>query len=99
MKFVVGEAHPVVRLECTRQLHPTHPHLPFVTPHLSAQPARLVDVTVRLNVLPRLVEDAVGDIVGGVELGGYAEVDAIDREGLGVALADDDCCRRGRRGC
>ena len=99
MKLVVGEAHPVVRLECTRQLCPTHPHLPFVTPHFSTQPTRLEDVPIRLHVLPRLVEDAVGDIVGGVELGGYAEVDAIDREGLGVALADDDGCRRRRRGC
>ena len=99
MKLVVGEAHPIVCLERTRQLRTTHPHLPFVPSHLSAQPASLEDVTVCLNVLPRLVEDAVGDIVGGVELWGHAEVDTIDREGLGVALADDDGCRRRRRCC
>jgi len=98
MKLVVGEVHPIVCLQSTRQLRTTHPHLPFIPLHLFAQPACLVDVPVRLNVLPRLVEDAVGDIFGGVELGGYAEVDAIYREGLVIVLAYDDCCRWRRRG-
>ena len=35
----------------------------------------------------------MGNVLSRVEVQGYAEVDAIRREGLGVALADDDGCR------